>query len=125
MTFDWFGYWQVAYGLIDGIDNREARVRSAISRAYYFAFHRALAYLEERESFDRETQSESLHRAVVDCYIGHERHEYQKIGLNLNRLRTRRGEADYDAQLEIDSVKEAQTLMDIATDVADKVGRLT
>ena len=52
MSFDWLEYLSLAHelvGLSPGAASHEARLRSAISRAYYAAFKMAFAYLSARD----------------------------------------------------------------------------
>jgi len=52
MSFDWSEYLSVAQELASGANtsaNKEAKLRSAISRAYYAAFILARSYLRDRE----------------------------------------------------------------------------
>jgi len=50
MSFDWNEYYQLSRelaGLATGIATEEAKMRSAISRAYYAAFCKARDYLQQ------------------------------------------------------------------------------
>lgn len=51
MTFDWLDYLTLAQNLVEQtvIVSEQAKFRSAISRAYYAAFHQAKQVLEEKD----------------------------------------------------------------------------
>ncbi len=99
MRFDWNDYLGLARELANcprGDDLREAKLRSAISRGYYAAFHHARAYYRNR--YDREPpgagsgrEHQLLPRALRDSQRPHER----RAGYDLRQLRRQRRYADY------------------------------
>ncbi len=107
MKFDWSGYFDLAneLALINTSDSakiREAKLRSAISRAYYAAFCLARNYLRDYLNDPR------LSKARIDDFNEHQyvAEEFKifdsrnkkmiEIGKNLSRLRALRNKADYD-----------------------------
>ena len=98
MSFDWSEYLKLARQLavLDGSAlDQEARLRSAISRAYYAAFCRSRNYL-------RDTQKRSVpggakaHAYVREQFLNSSVETRKEVGENLERLREARNKADYD-----------------------------
>ncbi len=98
MSFDWSRYLDLAQELIRQAEHSpyaEADLRSAISRAYYAAFHQARLYLKETLGIavERDAYSHAqVRRAFQD-------RRYYKIAANLSRMRVDRNKADYDDTL--------------------------
>lgn len=93
MSFDWSLYLQLARELSGRPD--DAAKRSAISRAYYSAFHAAHDSLKANNiAMDHRRGS---HERVWDVYAKSSRPECQKIGSDGYRLKNARTEADYVA----------------------------
>ncbi|WP_445174870.1 HEPN domain-containing protein [Microcoleus sp.] len=105
MRFDWSEYLNLAQELAatnsDCSGNREAKLRSAISRAYYSAFCLARNYLRDIEK-DRtlldKNRNINKHQYVAEAFIDHrsKNRNMVKIGENLSRLRGIRNNADYE-----------------------------
>jgi uncharacterized protein (UPF0332 family) len=96
MNFDWRKYLDVAESLSVadlGID-REACLRSAVSRAYYAAFGSARSRAREKRLRTRQSAAE---HGEVSVFFAQ---QYGEVGLEiaklLSRLRTNRNIADYD-----------------------------
>jgi uncharacterized protein (UPF0332 family) len=93
--FDWTEYQKLADALAQ--DPAEAALRSAISRAYYYAFHVAKDYVEAK--FNKRFQKEGAHTAVWQALAagppGQLRLEVQ-AGMKGQRIRVKRNSADYD-----------------------------
>ncbi len=98
MTFDWAEYLNLAQELAGRAttpSTREARMRSAVSRAYYAAFCKARNQL--RDGGDREIPSTGeAHPYVWNKFQSRSEPLCRKIGQNGNRLRRKRRAADYD-----------------------------
>lgn len=75
----------------------EARVRAAISRAYYAALHHALT--EATKAGFRDPRNRSVHRTVVEFLAGHDAEWAVTAARNLSRLRAERERADYKLAL--------------------------
>lgn len=91
--FDWDEYLELAEEWV-GRRGHPAAERSAISRAYYAAFHKAKAYYlaqGERLGFDADD-----HRAIAVWLQSNQNPAIRVIGVNPQRLRQLRREADYD-----------------------------
>lgn len=98
MSFDWLEYLDLARELArptTGPSSQEARLRSAISRAYYAAFCKARNHLRDREerSIPRGGQ---VHRYVRNQFMKSPDRARKKVGENLNQLRIYRNKADYE-----------------------------
>jgi hypothetical protein len=93
--FDWWEYYLLAEELLSQADSssrKEAMLRSAVSRAYYAAFHRACDYLREVNKYPARQEFESnrkeTHRLLIDRFMGNpNRPEWNEIGQMLYHLR--------------------------------------
>lgn len=97
MSFDWSEYLDVAKELASVANssaNREAKLRSAISRAYYAAFINARNHLRDREGLLIPRTSEA-HKYVRDQFYYSSDSVRQSLGEKLLRLRDFRRQADY------------------------------
>ena len=93
MSFDWAEYLILARQLQRS--GEEAKLRTAISRAYYAAFCKARNYVRD---VDRDTdvpKDGRAHSYVKNKFIQSRYGVRTGIGADLNRLRIRRGKADY------------------------------
>lgn len=114
MPFDWVEYLTLAQRL--ATENGEASQRSAISRAYYAIYHAARSSLEETENFQF-SHNNPAHKQVWDAYRRKGR-THTAVGLNGDRLRLNRTQADYESEIEHLSI-----LVDDSLDKANKVLR--
>ncbi len=105
MRFDWSEYLNLAQELAatnsDSSANNEAKLRSAISRAYYSTFCRARNYLRDIEKdprLFRKNRDFNEHQYVAEEFIYHptKMKNMVKIGENLSKLRELRNKADYE-----------------------------
>lgn len=97
MSFNWDDYLFLAQDLAapSNLPNQEARLRSAISRAYYSAFCKARNFLRDEQRVQIPTTGEAHH--LVWLHFKNRRDTvYKKIGENLRRLLNDRRCADYD-----------------------------
>jgi uncharacterized protein (UPF0332 family) len=72
----------------------EAKLRSAISRAYYSAHHKAVVHVEETQKV-RIGRTGKAHREVIDYLKASRIHPEQVAGIDLDRLLLARERADY------------------------------
>ena len=77
--------------------NEEARLRAAISRAYYAAFNQARQYIEEVFYTKASADEGKSHLFVITWFDTYPDEAFQRIGDHLDNLRGRRRRADYDA----------------------------
>src|SRR4028119_31373 len=105
MRFEWSEYLNLAQELAatnsDSSANREAKLRSAISRAYYSTFCLARNYLRDIEkdgTLFRKNRDINEHQYVAKEFIDHptKLKNMVKIGENLSRLRELRNRSEYE-----------------------------
>jgi uncharacterized protein (UPF0332 family) len=113
MSFNWSSYLLLAQELGGRAD--EAARRSAISRAYYCAFHVANDHLKANSvTLDLKRHS---HERVWHVYLKSSKPECVKIGTDGNRLRVTRTDADYRLGRQVTSglvqrsIQEAETIV--------------
>jgi uncharacterized protein (UPF0332 family) len=101
----------------------EARLRAAISRAYYATFWEAQAQLlTEGERIPRL----DAHHVVIDAFQRSPQRARQTIGHHLNKLRADRNEADYQRNIgDLANLRlKTQRLLDRAATVLAALNRL-
>src|SRR4051794_36056323 len=97
MSFDWQHYLDLTKELATkpaGSSNIEARLRSAISRAYYTAYHIAQDYLKKRGPYSTEVGTYS-HKDIITQYFCGSSETHNDIASDLNTLFDYRKKADY------------------------------
>jgi uncharacterized protein (UPF0332 family) len=96
MSFDWSDFLPLAEDLTaaDRDANREACLRTAISRAYYAAF--GVARHRARAARLATRQSAAEHGEIAAFYTKQYGKTGEEIAIALGRLRNRRNAADYD-----------------------------
>jgi uncharacterized protein (UPF0332 family) len=72
--------------------NKEAFLRSAVSRAYYAAFHAALSYAPAEIQAMRGGKK---HEVLIQWMRKHSHEKIREMGLDLNDMRLARTRADY------------------------------
>ena len=109
MSFDWLEYLQVAQELAEqakkssSAAEKEAKVRAAISRAYYAAFGMARNHLRDKEKIpeprplvNKMNERVNIHRYVREKFQYSNDSVRQEIGHTLERMCDNRNVADYD-----------------------------
>jgi uncharacterized protein (UPF0332 family) len=94
MSFDWLHYLIIAEELFresEDATHKDAKLRCAISRAYYAAFHSAKFKLRDKWNISV-SRDASVHKEVKDHY---QQKNMKKIALDLERMRIDRNKADY------------------------------
>lgn len=97
MSFDWFEYLILAQELAGKTTipaSQEAKLRCAISRAYYAAFIKARNFLRERNIST--IPRENAHHYVISQFRNSTDGGRRILGEKLQRLRTIRNQADYN-----------------------------
>lgn len=97
MSFDWSQYLNLAKELAGQATtpaNEEARLRDAISRAYYAAFILARNHLRDKEGHSIPTTGEA-HQYVAEQFKLNPEPGHQVVASNLKKLRMYRNQADY------------------------------
>jgi uncharacterized protein (UPF0332 family) len=92
---EWASYLSLAHELAQRDD--DASLRSAISRAYYAAFHSARLLIDAEDPRRIPTNDPSAHRLVFDAlrYDHGRSRKHIQAGRHLSDLRVLRNEADY------------------------------
>ena len=101
MSFNWHDYLLLAQTLFSGARGNsleEAKLRSAISRAYYAAFCLARNHLIHKEGVIVRPSS-GVHMKVIDRFKYSRDRRKRRIGTNLNRLRIDRNKSDYEDRM--------------------------
>jgi hypothetical protein len=97
MNFDWSQYFDLAQELARTSPRavtREARLRSAISRAYYAVFCLARNHVRDQEGLS--IPREKVHSYVTNQFKDSPDSTHSQFGHDLDRLRWDRNKADYD-----------------------------
>ncbi len=101
MSFDWSQYLNLAYQLFGRRrrpPNREAKLRAAISRAYYAAFILVRNYLLDVAGHLIPPDANPHHYVQLQFRLSNDV-ERQQIANKLYELRRYRNQADYDNQI--------------------------
>lgn len=101
MNFDWLDYLALPQNLAGQtiVVSEQAKFRSAISRAYYAAFHQATQVLVEKDRLTIPLQN--VHKFAIAQFQNHPDPIRQKIGDRLQVLRGYRNQADYESSTSI------------------------
>lgn len=100
MSFDWSQYFNLARELAGQTTppaGQEARLRSALSRAYYAVFCLARNHLRDREGLS--IPRDRVHSYVIDHFKTSADPARSQLGHDLDRLRWDRNKADYHDDL--------------------------
>lgn len=120
--FDWRAFLDLAEDLQERRDNPAAE-RSAISRAYYAAFHLASMYVSDRGV--RLTFTGRDHTTVWAWFLGADADSRLRwIGNTGSLLRQARRHADYRPVPFPEPVKEARTAVRSATRIVSELNRV-
>jgi uncharacterized protein (UPF0332 family) len=100
MSFEWTTYFELSKVLRDEAIAKEhplaeAKLRSAISRAYYAAHHQSLKYVEATQKGVYIGRTGKAHREVVDYLKASKKNEDRMAGNLLDRVLIAREKADY------------------------------
>ena len=98
MSFVWSDYLDLAKELLGsaaGSPIEEAKLRSAISRAYYAVFNEARNFLVANKPSVYIPDTGAAHEVVVDTFLDDSNPDWIAVGLNLSRLKANRRVADY------------------------------
>ena len=125
MCFDWSEYLRLAEQLAAEAEAGEllqARRRTAVSRAYYAAFHSTMGLLKSRGEYAPQGDGWDHEGVVRTCSQSSSR-GWHPIGNDLRRLRRQRVNADYKAAMEVsDSL--VQSAVERARDLIDRLKRV-
>ena len=128
MKFDWEEYFNLAKELAGTTE--EAKLRSAVSRAYYSVFCLARNYLRDIQQDPRLSRNKTYdindHQYVAEEFI-HNQLKSQpmiEIGKDLTRLRKMRNKADYEDTM-LNLKREARTALMLAQNIILGLSNLT
>ena len=128
MKFDWSEYFNLAQELAG--TSEEAKLRSAISRAYYSVFCLARNYWRDIQQDPRLSRNKTYeinpHQYVPQKFI-HNQSKSQTmtdIGRDLTRLRKMRNKADYEDTF-YNLEREARTALMLAQNIISALNELT
>jgi uncharacterized protein (UPF0332 family) len=96
MSFDWNEYLRLAQRLGGLAD--DAASRSAVSRAYYSAFHAASLSVNSNKITTNPKYERDRHLRIWNIYMDSSNKECRRIGNRGQRLKAERQYADYDAE---------------------------
>ena len=102
MSFDWSEFLRVAKELRSQDSHRidrEAELRSSISRAYYAAFKSAFNFLRDVDCDRLLSESPRIHGYVQDTFEQSHDMDRRSVGIRLKRLHEWRKKADYNDQM--------------------------
>jgi len=117
--FDWTDFQKLARELAKR--PQESCLRTAVGRAYYFAFH--LARKRVIENGFAITPREDSHKQVWEKYSGSPEFECKKLAEIAMRLKGKRQRADYEEHYSRISEDAPQVIAD-AEDFANRLARL-
>lgn len=128
MKFDWEEYFNLAKELAGTTE--EAKLRSAVSRAYYSVFCLARNYLRDIQQDPRLSRNKTYdindHQYVAEEFI-HNQSKSQpmiEIGKDLTRLRKMRNKADYEDTM-FNLQREARNALALAENIISALSNLT
>ncbi|MEG3894524.1 MULTISPECIES: HEPN domain-containing protein [unclassified Microcoleus] len=128
MKFDWSEYFNLAKELVE--TSEDAKLRSAVSRAYYSAFCLARNYLRDIKK-DPQLSGNKAHGINPHQYVAKYFQDNQsksqimkEIGQDLRRLRTMRNKADYEDTI-FNLQREARTALKLADNIIALLSNLT
>jgi uncharacterized protein (UPF0332 family) len=110
MSFDWNLYLELAKEL--GATAKESAKRSAVSRAYYSAFHAASSSLKNNKVPMNPKDARSPHLRIWVVYTASTKLECRRIGNAGLRLKNDRVEADYEAERKFPDVRVQKCIQD-------------
>jgi uncharacterized protein (UPF0332 family) len=118
MSFDWNLYLALAKQL--GIATAdESSKRSAVSRAYYSAFHAASLSLKNHSVPINPSDARTPHLRIWSVYTASKQRECRRIGNSGLRLKSARVEADYEAIKKFGDLRVQKCIQDAETIVTD------
>ena len=123
MSFDYKDYNRIARQLSDqGVDkspDKEAKLRCAISRAYYAAFLTARQFLGIKDRGDR-----SSHATVHNALLDRDERKLKEAGNNLRSMKFKREQADYDDEIS-NLEREAIMVLTMSSNIINNISATT
>ena len=122
MSFDWNEYLRLAQQL-SGLAN-DAASRSAVSRAYYSAFHAASLSVKSNNVATNPKYERDRHLRIWNIYIDSSNKECRRIGNRGQRLKVERQYADYDPDTSFPETRVQQAIAQAEALVAGLAGNV-
>ena len=128
MKFDWSEYFNLAKELAE--TSKEAELRSAVTRAYYYAFGLAGNYLRDIQQdpklWRHKTYDIKAHKYVAEKFIYNQSKSQImiEIGKDLTRLRIMRNKADYEDTM-FNLQRETRNALVLAENIISALSKLT
>ena len=128
MSFDWADFLKIAESLYNDPLNpgpEEAAYRTAASRAYYAA-HKSAVVFGNTETYST-ARNRKDHKGIINYFRNHSDKptDRKKIANWLDRMRYKRGQADYDAVCPNNDPKRlAQSCLALSRNVFDLLDNL-
>jgi uncharacterized protein (UPF0332 family) len=136
MKFDWLSYLEVAQILLEEVKNypsqennlslNEAKIRSAISRAYYSVFCLTRNYLRDSQQYSQlENRTANVHQNIINHLINSQKPDLKNLGNDLRRLRKLRNDADYEDEIPFHSLNaNAKSALRLANNIIKLLDKL-
>ena len=115
---DWKGFLRIAKDLVKE-ESDEAKLRSAVNRSYFTAFHMSILFAEAHYSFTKDKYRND-HKRILEEFRKKEDKEVKRIGRELDSLQDDRRKADYVDTLNVGS-KSANLSIMRADDIIDSL----
>jgi uncharacterized protein (UPF0332 family) len=115
MTFDWSEYLRLARTLAQDSRDDAAR-RSAVSRAYYAAFHKARAFNAQKQLWCTCGQARGSHEVVWHALKDSGNADWRRVGNWGLDFKEKRRKVDYD-----DEIADMQWMIDYAFRTAGNI----
>lgn len=115
MAFAWGDFMKLAVSL-EGRASNEAELRTAVSRAYYAVYHKARDRAPAHRVRIDDQSDLSQHNACWMAYMAMP--AVARIGMDGDRLKKMRHEADYQIRPGTDWVKTARAAIEMAQDIS-------
>jgi uncharacterized protein (UPF0332 family) len=95
VAFDWRDFRHLAQQLADDEETPygEAASRTAVSRLYYYVFHRAKAYARQTWGYRSPARKADDHQELAEVFKSHGRDDVEEI---LTEMRNARNNCDYE-----------------------------
>jgi uncharacterized protein (UPF0332 family) len=125
MSFDWPDYLALARSLSGDADvtpSEEARLRSALSRAYYGVYGSARAVAKLHGYTPQ--RFETSHQTLIRYFKESPDRARKSIGLNLERMQKNRERADYERRFEGNLTYEVSLMLKLGASVLEALKSL-
>ena len=126
MSFDWPDYLTLAQALSGNeraTPTEEARLRAALSRAYYAVYGPAKLVAKARDEYVPQ-RFETWHQSLIRHFKASSDRTRKSIGANLERMQKNRERADYERNFNGDLAFEASLMLKMGAAVLEMLDSL-